>query len=151
MVERPFQFSLFFALFCICLIILPSWNVGSSNPNVFVFIPSQNFRRNGMTQIRFVRVHTVDPMYNSSVVWKQLNMCIRYFYKCFQGKLCCQKFLSINMVFHFVNVKCPSSANIVADSSSPKTTCIRWNFNNRFTFRNIIFGTIYVIPALNIN
>ena len=68
---------------------------------------------------------------------------IRYFYKYFQRKLCCQKFLSINMVFHFVKIKCPSSANIAADSSPPKTTCIRWNFNNRLTFRSIIFRTIY--------
>ena len=79
-------------------------------------------------------------------------MCIRYFYKCFQGKPCSQKFLSINMVFHFIKVKCPFSANIVANSSPPKTTCVRWNFNNRLTFRNIAFGTIYVIiPPRNIN
>ena len=64
----------------------------------------------------------------------------------------CQKFLSINMMFRFVKVIWLSNANIVADSSPPNTTCIRWNFNNRFTFRNIIFGTMYfVIPPLNIS
>ena len=78
-------------------------------------------------------------------------MCIRYFYKCFQGKICCQNFLRINMVFHFVKVKCPSSENFVVDIFPPKTTCIRWNFNNKFTFCNIILGTVYfVIPPMNI-
>ena len=38
------------------------------------------------------------------------------------------------------------------DNSESKTTCIRWNFSNRFTLSSIIFGTIYfVIPPLNIS
>ena len=66
---------------------------------------------------------TVVMLSRNNLTWQKL---------CWQ--LCWQKFLSINMVFHFVKASCLFSANIVADILPTQNylhTCISWNFNRR--------------------
>ena len=64
------------------------------------------------------------------------------FNKWFQRKLYCQKFFSINMVFHFFKAKCPPEVNIVTNSSPPKLLA---------SDEILITGLLFVILSLEQN